>query len=419
MLLSAQQPYQETFSPRYSKDKSQRLNPILIRPYPISTEGGNYKLYFLVEIMYDVMQFVRQEGKYTANFQIELNLTHTNSNRLYSKLWQTEFTLDNFSETNSRHQYLLTTESVIVPAGDFRTVVTYQDFRAKRKISYRLNINLPPSRDIYASSPLFISTAEPERADTSLFPARPLALFSHLPFNTPLNVFLYSHSSEDSTLNIQMQIIKEKDREQIFQLDTVVVLKDGVAKTIIDPPFLRWSEGDYIMNINYHNEAGEFKHDLPFEIIWFRKPRSLRSVDYAIKATQIILSEEEYSNMHSGNKDEQRQNLYAYWEEKDPTPETAFNEKMAVFYSRVDSADLKWGGKGRTYGWKTDLGRIYVIYGPPHQIEDRSLIPVNPYLKWIYHMPDQKKVFIFEATDGRKKYNLIREIKEQRANETN
>jgi GWxTD domain-containing protein len=121
------------------------------------------------------------------------------------------------------------------------------------------------------------------------------------------------------------------------------------------------------------------------------------------------MSKEEYKQLSGGGKKEKAQKFIKFWKEKDPTPQTAYNELLFEFYSRVDSVDREFGGKNRSYGWRTDPGRIILLYGEPDVIEDQSLNPVKPYLSWSYILPDTTLTFVFQAIDGRKQYRLLQE----------
>ena len=67
---------------------------------------------------------------------------------------------------------------------------------------------------------------------------------------------------------------------------------------------------------------------------------------------------------------ERDQFIGAFWEHCDPTPDTYENEYKEEHYRRVDFANEQFGSF--LPGWKTDRGRIYIIYGPPDKIESRG-----------------------------------------------
>jgi GWxTD domain-containing protein len=66
--------------------------------------------------------------------------------------------------------------------------------------------------------------------------------------------------------------------------------------------------------------------------------------------------------------DEKRKFLYNFWKKRDPTPETPYNEFKRDYMAKINEANLLFK-QPFLDGWKTDRGRIYVIYGKPSDIE--------------------------------------------------
>jgi GWxTD domain-containing protein len=74
----------------------------------------------------------------------------------------------------------------------------------------------------------------------------------------------------------------------------------------------------------------------------------------------------------------------AFWKQRDPTPGTAENEFENEFYKRMREADEKFG-HGSIPGWRTEMGRIYMILGPPQDIETKGEMElVYPMQLWHY-----------------------------------
>lgn len=57
-----------------------------------------------------------------------------------------------------------------------------------------------------------------------------------------------------------------------------------------------------------------------------------------------------------------------FWLRRDPTPGTPANEMKEEHYRRIAYSNDRYQGAGIP-GWKTDRGRVYIIYGPPDEIE--------------------------------------------------
>lgn len=60
-----------------------------------------------------------------------------------------------------------------------------------------------------------------------------------------------------------------------------------------------------------------------------------------------------------------------FWERRDPDPRTPHNEARLAFWNRVLEANFKFGDTPKP-GWKTDRGKIYILLGPPDEIEKKE-----------------------------------------------
>ena len=82
-----------------------------------------------------------------------------------------------------------------------------------------------------------------------------------------------------------------------------------------------------------------------------------------------IASDREKQQFRSLASESRRQQfIEAFWKLRDPTPGTEANEFRDEHYRRIDEAN-RAHGSGRTEGWRTDMGRVYIILGDP--IEER------------------------------------------------
>ncbi|MDP9161350.1 MAG: GWxTD domain-containing protein [Acidobacteriota bacterium] len=81
-----------------------------------------------------------------------------------------------------------------------------------------------------------------------------------------------------------------------------------------------------------------------------------------------IISDEERSAFKQLSNDEERdQFIEAFWQRRDPTPDTVENEFKEEHYRRMAYANEHF--PAGIPGWKTDRGRIYITYGPADEIE--------------------------------------------------
>src|SRR5580704_7723427 len=81
-----------------------------------------------------------------------------------------------------------------------------------------------------------------------------------------------------------------------------------------------------------------------------------------------IITPEELSAFKKLSNDEERdQFIEQFWLRRDPTPDTPENEYREEHYRRIAYANEHFAAG--IPGWKTDRGRIYIIWGPADQIE--------------------------------------------------
>src|SRR6266851_4855797 len=81
----------------------------------------------------------------------------------------------------------------------------------------------------------------------------------------------------------------------------------------------------------------------------------------------IITDEERTAFLRLMNNEEREQFIEQFWLTRDPTPDTPENEFKEEHYRRIAYANERFASG--IPGWKTDRGRIYIIWGPAEEIE--------------------------------------------------
>jgi len=81
----------------------------------------------------------------------------------------------------------------------------------------------------------------------------------------------------------------------------------------------------------------------------------------------IITDEEKSAFMQLSNDEERDQFIEAFWQRRDPTPDTEENEFKEEHYRRIAYANEHYAAG--IPGWKTDRGRTYIVFGPADEID--------------------------------------------------
>jgi GWxTD domain-containing protein len=175
--------------------------------------------------------------------------------------------------------------------------------------------------------------------------------------------------------------------------------------------------GDALEQGSYHFDVTAYRSGYSrtvryeFELAWHTMPLSLDNARDAISPMQYILSDIEYEKLSAGSNADEMRKLFEYWKTQDPTPNTAFNERMSEFYHRADYAYFNFARNPRQLdGAMTDRGKIYILFGPPTNIKRTFLVGEQPLEIWTY-ANNVKKVFKF-LSQGGNEFKLA-EVKEK------
>ncbi len=81
-----------------------------------------------------------------------------------------------------------------------------------------------------------------------------------------------------------------------------------------------------------------------------------------------IITDQERAAFKQLSNDEERDNfIEAFWQRRDPTPDTEENEYKEEHYRRIAYANEHFAAG--IPGWKTDRGRMYIMYGPADEVD--------------------------------------------------
>jgi len=84
----------------------------------------------------------------------------------------------------------------------------------------------------------------------------------------------------------------------------------------------------------------------------------------------IITDQERAAFKKLNTDDEREQFIENFWERRNPNPGDPENEFKEEYYRRIAYANEHFASG--IPGWKTDRGRIYIMYGPPNEIDNHD-----------------------------------------------
>lgn len=164
----------------------------------------------------------------------------------------------------------------------------------------------------------------------------------------------------------------------------------------IDAPQL--VPGNYLVRLV--RKGGKDTVELPFQVQWEFMPQSLRTLRYALDALVYVCPEDQLDSLKQGSDAQNRERLMTWWRRMDPTPETAYNERLAEYYTRVDHASIAFSSVIESDGVFTDRGKVYILFGRPTKIDKKLSRSGASVEMWTYRS-GVRKTYEFEiSTDG-------------------
>jgi len=216
----------------------------------------------------------------------------------------------------------------------------------------------------------------------------------------------------DSTYRLSYTILSDAG-ESVLGRDTTLVRKGIRTLFLLRPRLGGLGAGSYRFQVAItlppapgarRQRPTVIRRDKPFDVnqsratLGFASPQSLDILNY-------LATQQEIGEIGRLDGEEARRTYWeAFWKRRDPSPETPENEVRDEFYRRVQYANQQFGVGAP--GWKTDMGRVYIIYGRPDEVVRNPFNFDRPPEEMWYYYRDHR-TFVFVDRDGFGRYELV------------
>lgn len=373
----------------------------------------------ILEIYYSINQkslvYAKKDNQFEAAAKISITIRdNSNNNIVYSKLFKTPSVVSD--TTNSiLNQKIVGQLNFILSDGSYKMDLEGSDFNDSTKVDiYNENIIIANynSQDLKISDIELSDKIEKSNNTSSIFYKNTLEVIPNPSglFGMNLNELNYYYEVYGLTpenisenyfisysilnLNNETMISNEKPFKRINES------KADYGKIIIDS----LERGSYLLKISILDNSKNVKvsgqkkffifNNLAFNKV-DKQDNFLKSeyitatesdIDKEFEYAKYIMSDKEIDNYEKLSKlEDKKKYMFAFWKAKDKNPSTLIVEDKIDYLKRVAEANLKFKEAYRE-GWKTDRGRIFIIYGSPNDIERFPFEQGNKsYEQWSYN----------------------------------
>jgi GWxTD domain-containing protein len=363
---------------------------------------GRPGLSVLVTVPYAELQWLKLERGYGAGVVISVSLEPRGKGQLYGDVWERRVVVPGFAQTHAPNSVILEKRLFQVRPERYRVRIQVQDVSAREESGASGSLLVPD----YARVPVGFADLELGTVDSSgQFQPNPTRRFGLNVGHMAARAVLFDRrpGSWPRVYPFRYRILDETGNELMSgtQSDT---LERSADAAVVRPSNTDLFIGSYQFEVEL-NEGGQsrWRVDRGFEVEQSGPPRG-KEWERMVEALAYIADSREIQELRALPVEEQELGWMRFWERRDPSPETSRNEAMIEFFRRVRYAEQHFQGMGP--GWRSDMGRIYIKFGTPDQVESRSASTQSPQLEiWYYNQPYRQ--FIFADREGFGRYTLV------------
>lgn len=363
------------------------------------------RLQVYLKIAFDELQFILSEEQFQAAYEISVVIYDTKGNQIDGQLEEQEVTAENFDLTNSRQAYSTSYLKFDLEPGTYKITINLSDIETKKKQTVKDEFHLKDfsEKKLMVSDLSFVRDIVVDSLGVKSFRPDVANCLKDLAEELYVYFEIYCQSDKDEQFQISYTI-KDLNGKEIIQ-NSYNRRKDDF-RTLESFPLAmsEFSQGKYLMEVKIKSESRSAETEKPFFIRWANMPATISDIELAIRQVKYIADKKEFDELKNAPADEKLPKFEQFWTNHDPTPGTEANEGMDEFYQRIQYTNENF--TVFRDGWKTDMGMIYIIFGPPNDIERYPFtLETKPYEIWYYH--DINKQFVFMDLSGFGEYRLL------------
>ena len=359
-----------------------------------SQKSGLTRLNLYIEVPYDELQFLKQDDKYLAEYEVSVVIYDENENQIDGKIWQEEVSVDEYKLTNSLKFFSLSHTSFHLKPETINISIGLTDVETKNTGYQKTEISLSDFTKNKISISDITFTDDIEIDSLGLKSIHPQISSFIRAAGTQLYCYfeLYSQLEEEHNFEINYSL---KDMKDVKLEEQKYFRKKDGPRTMeyfsIDKNTLTHGIFTLEVEIKYGKYKDSIKED--FTIRWVGAPTSVADLNLAIEQLKYIAKKEEYDELINAADDEKINKFKEFWHDHDPTVGTEKNELMNEYYRRIEYTNKNFSGFRE--GWMSDMGMIYIIFGTPGDIErhpfDRDS---KPWEVWYYYTLNRQFIFV-------------------------
>ena len=356
------------------------------------------KLLIIFRVPYSNLLFEKQKDSFFASILWTLTIQRKDKTTTFTRDYRDTLRLSKFEKTISKKDFIQHVQTLDLKPDKYTILIRLND-----QISHASSIRRDQFKAInFASNkvtfgdPLILKSAPVDSFDIKKIipPFVPIQQDSFGVYVTIVS------PAAQTTLQISVDL-QQLNGKSVLKKDSFVTTTSRKAEfyTVLNTSKL--SDQHYKLKIS----AVHAKSHPVYQYLWLKKKiKSLLkgNISAIIGPLQYVMNYSDWIRLKHAPPEQQKKLFKEFWDKRNPLPDNQTNPLLEEFYRRVQFSNEKFSHFDAE-GWKTDRGRIYIIYGPPDSIYRNDSNPFSnepPYIIWTYNNLHLRFVFVDELNIG-------------------
>lgn len=405
-----------SFGQSQEKNLNFYFDAILFKSDNPDTSG---RLDVFVIVPYESLKFVSKNcDSFAAKYEIRASILDTNGNVINQrKFTESIFEENSFVVQGGNGAFENKSFSFLLKKGEYNLKVEIYDHVSENSFERRRTISVIDFEnfDFSLSGIMLISSIEESGGKFRITPHVSDNLGD---FESNYFVFFEAYNTREIDTVLFIHRYVDSENEIVSSSDLIKKpLKQGTNRFYLNVPTPNnLTPGTYRLQIlAYQRNLAADTSSSDILAIAQRSVKLFRTMtnnvmsdlNLAIRQLRYVAYKEDIEYIQSGATEKEKQNRFEeFWRKRDPSPNTERNEAFDEYYRRVQFANENF--RSYTTGWLTDMGMIYIIFGPPYNINSRdSFSDGRSYQVWQYS--NGREIF-FADNSGFGDFRLVRPV---------
>jgi len=371
---------------------------------------GQVKLELYYKIYNDGLRFFKKKDHFVANYELNVIVLGEDNKQLTGASVERFYRLDNYRDTRNPNDFLINLLGLETGKGKFKVVCKLIDKNSNKissiekvievKSLFKDETDLSQIQFIREVLPVDSVQSRFDKGEKRIIPAVTRVFGEEI---KQISFYIELYHEDDDSLPVKLKFnIEDARKKKVYDDQFELTLDKPIIRFVKHIPLEELAPSDYNIEVSLTEESGRKINTVEseFTVDWSLTALVRNDYDLALNQLKYVARKNEIDKLKNAPEEERETAFKEFWKSHDPTPATPENELMNKYYGRIKHANKVFSNLHKE-GWKTDMGKIFIIYGDPDHVEIHPFeLSEKPYQVWYYYSLSRTFGFVDEIGTG-------------------